>query len=126
MSDKTPLTVKDLFEILKAMDASRSGQIVCIPNGKVGIGGTAVTNIIHAAPGFDWNHHKFILTPENRMVEASQEPRKDWKEQATKWALTRMPKNWNVEKATADEVHSFYCWMLMFIRDNYSIYHKHL
>jgi len=66
------------------------------------MGGTSVTNVTHVGGGIDWDAGKFFIWPEKKMIEAAQEPIKDW----------RMKAN--------------YVWMLMFIRDCYSIYPKHI
>ena len=43
---------------------------ICIPNNKSGMmGGTPVTSIRYASKGIDWDHDKFILTPEKPMIE---------------------------------------------------------
>jgi len=127
MEDKQLLTLGKLAEIVNAQlenNQRASDRRVCIPNNKGGMGGKSVTNVTHAGGGIDWDANKFFMWPENKMIEAGQEPIKDWKTKANEWALTRMPKGWDVEKATAEEVHSFYVWMLMFIRDCYSVFPK--
>jgi hypothetical protein len=47
---------------------------VCIPNGKVGIGGTSVTSVKQAAQGIDWDNKKFILSPETKLIEFQEDP----------------------------------------------------
>lgn len=42
---------------------------VCIPNNKVGIGGTSVTYVQSAHKGFDWDSGRFIIYPKVPMVE---------------------------------------------------------
>jgi len=47
---------------------------VCIPNGKVGMGGTSVTSVKQAAQGIDWDNKKFILWPETKLIEPQEDP----------------------------------------------------
>ena len=47
---------------------------VCIPNGKVGMGGTSVTSVKQAAQGIDWDNKKFILWPETKLIEFQEDP----------------------------------------------------
>jgi hypothetical protein len=129
MEDKELLTLGKLWEIANAQLDNNPGaadRIVCIPNNKGGMGGTSVTNVKSAGGGIDWDARKFFMWPENKMIEAGQEPVKDWKQQAKAWAITQMPPKWDMQKATAEELQSFYSWMLMFIRDCYSVYPKTL
>lgn len=128
MSEET-LTLGKLADVVNSILAHNpqaATNTVCIPNNKGGMGGTSVTNVENVGGGIDWDAHKFFIWPRNKMIEAGQEPIKDWKTKANEWALSRMPKGWDVDKATAEEIHSFYVWMLMFIRDCYSIYQKHI
>lgn len=127
MEDKELLTLGKLWEIANAQLDNNPGaadRVVCIPNNKGGMGGTSVTNVTSAGGGIDWDAHKFFMWPENKMIEAGQQPVKDWKQQAQIFAGKYMPKDWDIETATADEVKTYYGWMLMFIRDCYSVFHK--
>lgn len=42
---------------------------VCIPNNKPQMGPIGVTHVKGAHQGTDWNKSKFILFPENNMIE---------------------------------------------------------
>jgi hypothetical protein len=69
------MKLKDLKERVDwAIENSRKDLDVCIPNNKVGIGGTSVTSVIQAAQGIDWDGGKFIIWPEEKMVQMKEEP----------------------------------------------------
>jgi hypothetical protein len=68
-----------LKELKDRIDAVPKGEFydeleVCIPNNKVGIGGTSVTSVIQAAQGFDWDDGRFILWPETKLIEFQEDP----------------------------------------------------
>ena len=42
---------------------------VGIPNNKPSFGGTKTTKVKNAGQGFDWNFRKFLIWPENEMIE---------------------------------------------------------
>lgn len=69
------MDIRDLKEIVdQTLDGNPDSKFkVCIPNNKSGFGGTSVTYIEYANIGFDWDSGKFILEPENKMIEASDE-----------------------------------------------------
>lgn len=66
------MTLKELkIRVYFALQQKENENLdVCIPNNKGGLyGGIPVTKIINAGQGIDWDHQKFILTPENEMIE---------------------------------------------------------
>lgn len=69
------MKLKELKERVDwAIENSRKDLDVCIPNNKVGIGGTSVTSVIQAAQGIDWDSGKFIIWPEEKMIQMKEEP----------------------------------------------------
>lgn len=129
MEDKELLTLGKLWEIANAQLDNNPGaadRIVCIPNNKGGMGGTKVTNVTHAGGGIDWDAKKFFMWPENKMIEAGQEPVKDWKDKAHEWATKQMPKEWTIEGSSFNQLREYYSWMFMFIRDCYSVFPKQI
>jgi hypothetical protein len=74
------MTIKQLKERVDwAVENSGKDLDVCIPNGKVGMGGTSVTSVRQAAQGIDWDGGKFIIWPETKLIE-SQEDSADYTE----------------------------------------------
>lgn len=69
------MTLKELKEAIDRVYSTHHNHdriddiIVCIPNNKNGMGGTQVTNIICAHKGIDWDSGKFMIYPENKMIE---------------------------------------------------------
>jgi hypothetical protein len=69
------MTIKQLKERVDwAVENSREDLDVCIPNNKVGIGGTSVTSVRQAAQGIDWDSGKFIIWPETKLIESQEDP----------------------------------------------------
>ena len=58
------------------MQREANGELeVCIPNNKSGMyGGTPVTGVAGASQGIDWDHSKFIIWPQNEMIEKPKKP----------------------------------------------------
>ncbi len=65
--EKKPLTLITLKEVVDhhlSMKGDRANEItVCIPNNKVGMGGTPVTYVTGAHGGIDWDSGKFFIQP---------------------------------------------------------------
>jgi len=69
------MTIRELKERVDwAVENSKSDLEVCIPNGKVGMGGTSVTSVRQAAQGIDWDGGKFIIWPETKLIESQEDP----------------------------------------------------
>jgi hypothetical protein len=69
------MTLKELKERVDwAVENNRTDLDVCIPNGKVGLGGTAVTSVKQAAQGIDWDGGRFIIWPETKLIESQEDP----------------------------------------------------
>jgi hypothetical protein len=68
------MTLKELKERVDwAIENGDDDLKVCIPNNKVGMGGTSVTFVKQAARGIDWDSGKFILWPETEMIERTKD-----------------------------------------------------
>ena len=70
------MTLKELKERVDWAIENNRGEldVVCIPNGKVGVGGTSVTSVKQATQGFDWDHGRFIIYPETKLIEFQEDP----------------------------------------------------
>ena len=69
------MTLRELKERVDwAVENSRRDLEVCIPNGKVGMGGTSVTSVRQAAQGIDWDGGRFIIYPETKLIEFQEDP----------------------------------------------------
>ncbi len=121
------LTLNDFYKWAKEKitnDHRAKDYMICIPNNKGGMGGTSVTYIQSIHQGIDWDARKVFLYPDNKMVEADQEPIKDWKEIAEKWAEKQMPIGW--DKSDINQLQIYYSYVFMCIRDAFSVYQKHI
>ena len=69
------MTIRELKERVDwAVENSKRDLEVCIPNGKVGMGGTSVTSVRQAAQGIDWDGGRFIIYPETKLIEFQEDP----------------------------------------------------
>ena len=71
------MKLKDLkIKVDWAMEQERNHDLeVCIPNNKGGQGGLSVTLVRGANPGIDWDRGKFLIWPENEMIEKPLTPK---------------------------------------------------
>ena len=65
------MKLKRLKELVDAamLIEGNSDLDVGIPNNKPSFGGTKTTKVKNAGQGFDWNFRKFLIWPENEMIE---------------------------------------------------------
>ena len=65
------MTLKELKEKVDFLMLNEINHelTVCIPNNKVAMGGTPVTDIKNCNRGIDWDANKFILWPVKEMIE---------------------------------------------------------
>jgi len=70
------MTLKELkhkIDTIFLMRGRKAEELeVCIPNNKGGQGGTSVTQVTGAYSGIDWDKGRFIIEPENKMIELPQ------------------------------------------------------
>jgi hypothetical protein len=118
----TVLELKNIIDARIEGNPRCAEHSVCIPNNKGGMGGTAVTKVVSATGGIDWDASKFFIHPEKKMQEMGIEPVKDWKARAIEWAESQMPEGWN--RKDGIQIASFYSWMLMYIGDQFKMFTK--
>jgi hypothetical protein len=65
------MKLKELKELVDyaLLEKGAENFEVVIPNNKPSIGPLSVTKVMWANPLFDWDYGRFIITPENKMIE---------------------------------------------------------
>lgn len=127
------MTLEELFNEIRDLlkkHPSDGNRIVCIPNNKIGLGGTKVTEVKSIGGGIDWDAKKLFIFPEKAMQDIEDEPLRfdPIMNRAEAFALKEMKgkfgEDWEYPKSK-QELSDYIGWCKMFIRDQFKLFSKY-